>query len=255
MSRLITAALVLLIAVGSLLGAAAWNRGGAPQFIVLTERELALPWSWENGSRDDDAADLRLTFRWQSRDDAQDARVWLSDTTLAALGFGTGLPPGAPGAEQVYGRSLPRLAWVAFEYDGPAWRLEEQRRAVANAEGHLAAVHRWSRLVPIDAGLDPAPLRLRHRGTSTVVMRAVVEMRYVADAKTGPSVWGWVPRLVPNDVAVPFHLRERLRGLRQPRSEAPSHEAQAAPVAPRYDVLLGVGRLGAVWIADLNVKN
>ena len=126
MSRLIVAALVLLLGIGSLFCAAAWNRGGDSQSIELTERELELPWTSENGRADADA-ELRLMFRWQLRAEPQDARVWLSEVTLRALGFGSGLPAGAPEAALVYGRSLPRVAWVAFEYDGPAWKTIEQR--------------------------------------------------------------------------------------------------------------------------------
>ncbi len=163
MSRLVVAALVLLIGIGSLLGAAAWNRGGDPQFIELTERELELPWTWENGRSDDDA-ELRLAFRWQLRAEPQDARVWLSDVKLRALGFGTGVPAGAPEAELVYGRSLPRVAWVAFEFDGPAWRLIEQRRATSSPDRHFADLGAASHLVPVDAGPDPEPLRRRHAG-------------------------------------------------------------------------------------------
>jgi hypothetical protein len=254
MSRLIVAALVLLTGVGSLLGAAAWNRGGEPQFIELTERELELPWTWENG-RDDDDAELRLAFRWQLRSEPQDARVWLSDVTLRALGFGTAVPVGAPDAAQVYGRSLPRIAWIAFEYDGPAWRLIEQRRAMAAPERYAADPAAESRLVPIDAGLDPAVLRRRHAARTTVVMPAIVHMRYAMDPAQGPSVWAWVPELVSNDVSVPYHLRERLRGVRQHggRESSNAGGAAAAPM-PRYDVRLGVGRLGAVWIEDLRVR-
>lgn len=256
MSRLVVAALVLLTGIGSLLAAASWNRGGQPQFIVLTERELELPWTWENGRADDDA-ELRLAFRWQLRAEPQDARVWLSDVTLRGLGFGTGVPAGAPEAAQVYGRSLPRVAWVAFEYDGPAWQLIAQRRALASPDRRLAEPGATSHLVPVDAGLDPEVLRRRHADRAAVVMPAIVHMRYAMDPAQGPSVWGWVPQLVSNDVSVPYHLRERLRGLRRPERAMPGADGTApeASMAPRYDVKLGVGRLGAVWVADVRVRD
>ena len=74
MSRLIVAALVLLLTVGALFAAAVWNRGGDVQSIVLTERELALPWGWPS-----DDVDQRLRLQWQRRDEPQDARLWLPD--------------------------------------------------------------------------------------------------------------------------------------------------------------------------------
>ena len=256
MSRLVVAALVLLIGIGSLLAAAAWNRGGQPQFIELSERELELPWTWENG-RDDDDAELRLAFRWQLRAEPQDARVWLSDVTLRTLGFGTGVPAGAPEAELVYGRSLPRVAWVVFEFDGPAWKLIEQRRTTSGIDRHVAGPGAASRLVPVDAGLDAAALRRRHADRTVVVMPAVVHMRYAMDPAQGPSVWGWVPQLVSNDVSVPFHLRARLRGLKRAvrRVAGADGAAAEARLEPRYDVKLGVGRMGFVWVEDLRLRD
>jgi hypothetical protein len=254
MSRLVVAALVLLAAIGSLLGAARWNRGGNPQFIELTERELALPWSWENG-HDDDDAEVRLSFRWQPRSEPQDARVWLTDVTLRTLGFGVGVPAGALEAAVVYGRSLPRVAWVAFEFNGPAWRLIEQRRATTDVERHFGTASGASRLVPVDAGLEPDVLRRRHaQGANVIVMPGIVHMRYTMDAARGPSVWGWVPELVSSDVSVPLHLRERLRNLKPvsaSRPPADTPHGETAEWLPRYTVKLGVGRLGAAWIEEI----
>jgi len=63
--------------------------------------------------------------------------------------------------------------------------------------------------------------------------------------------------LVSNDVSVPFHLRDRLRGLKRPvRSVTdPDGVAPGARVEPRYDVKIGVGRLGAVWVEDVRVRD
>ena len=257
MSRLVVAALVLLIGIGSLLGAAAWNRGGDPQFIELTERELELPWTWENGRADDDA-ELRLAFRWQLRAEPQDARVWLSDVKLRALGFGTGVPAGAPEAELVYGRSLPRVAWVAFEFDGPG--VETHRAEAGDVQ---APIGTSPTLAPpaTSCPWTQVPIRSRcaavMRAVPAVVMPAIVHMRYAMDPAQGPSVWGWVPQLVSNDVSVPYHLRERLRGLKRRvlRVNGADGAAPEARMEPRYDVKLGVGRLGAVWVEDVRVRD
>lgn len=232
-SRLVVAALVLLLSLGSLLGAARWNRGD-PRFIVLSERELALP-GVGSGTR---FGELRLAFRWAARDDALDARVWLPDGRLNALGFRTDVVPTAPGAALVYGRSLPRDAWVAFELDGPSWRVIAQRRAVAGSERGDEPSDAPSRLVPIDASLDPEALRRRYTGQPVVVLPAVIEMRYEYHPLRGASVWGEVARLVSPDVSVPVHLRGRLTAQHR---------------RPTYEVVLGVGRLGAVWVQDLRI--
>ncbi|MDH4066813.1 MAG: DUF4824 family protein, partial [Acidobacteriota bacterium] len=162
MSRLFVAALVLLASIGGLLGAASWNRGGTPQVIVLTERELGLLPSFVPG-RNGDAGPIRLAFRWHPRDDPQESRLWLNDLTLRNLGFNTGLPAGAPDAKWFYGRSLPRVAWVAFEYDGPAWRTIE-RRGQTMGGGVRGPERAPSRLVPVDAAPDLDALRRRYAG-------------------------------------------------------------------------------------------
>ncbi len=242
MSRLIVAALVLLATIGALVGAAAWNRSGDVQSLELTERELWLPWiGWRYESNEVES-DLRLAIQWQPRDDPQEARLWLTDAKLEAMGFSTGVPAGAPEAAEVYGRSLPRVAWVAFEFDGPAWRQMAPALAMTLKSDELA---QQSRLVPIDAGPERAPLVDRHRGAPVIVLPAIIRMRYRADPQRGPSVWGVVERLALGDVSVPSALREPLRQFRT-RDRVPFAEPVPAP-APRYRVLLRVGPLGA-WV-------
>jgi hypothetical protein len=257
MSRLIVAALVLLCAVFGLLGVAAWNRSGEPQALTLTERELTLPATWENGRGDDDA-ELRLRFVFEPRDDPQDAKTWLTDGRLRELGFSTAVAPGSSEAEQHYRRQLPRLAWVAFEYDGPEWQRIEQRRAMTAGERDRRV---WwpvgrSRLVPIDAALDSETLLRRHEGRRVLAMPAVVEMRYRMDRKQGPAVWGRVARLVSDSVVVPAPLRTRLVGVkpfgREPAPGWRPGELLPDPEAPRYEVGLRIGRLGSPWIADVH---
>jgi hypothetical protein len=245
-SRLVVAALVLLLTVGALFGAAVWNRGGETQAIELTERELSLPGAgWRYESREAEPP-LRLQLRWQRRDDPEEARVWLTDVKLRELGFGIGVPPGAPEAEGFYGRSLPRLGWVAFELDGPAWRQIEQRLLVKPGELDAA---RASRLVPIDAAPTAGVLLRRYAGRPVVVLRAVMGMRYRADARRGPSVWAVIERLVTDEVSVPYALRSPLRRLRA--SDATPFTPESPPPQPRFHVRLRVGRLGALWIESV----
>jgi hypothetical protein len=249
MSRLVVAAVVLLLTVGGLFGAAAWNRGHDVQTIVLSERELALPWSWPSAR-----SGTRLRFEWQSGSEPQDGRGWLTEVKLRELGFTMDVPAGAPEAEHFYGRSLPRLASVAFEMDGPAWRTLEQRLEMA------AAANRFqprpgdrSHLVPIDAAPQPDALRRRYQGQPVVVLPAVIQLRYRTTPTEGPSVWGEVTDLVAREVTVPASLRHRLpAGPR--RALTPQDPSGVRPTeleAPRYTVELRVGRLGAVWVEDI----
>jgi len=249
MSRLVVAALTLLLTVGALFGAAAWNRGGDVQSIVLTERELALPWNWPNAD-----GPPRLRFEWERRTEAQDARLWLTDLKLRELGFTTGVAAGAPEAEQFYRRSLPRLAWVAFEMDGAAWRAIEQRLSMTSAATRFGTLPRdRSHLVPIDAGPDLDTLMRRYPNQPVVVLRAVVEMRFQASPKEGPSVWGEVTSLVTSEVTIPAALRGRLPATAR-RSTSPPDPSGQTPAAledPRYEVELRVGRLGTAWVHDV----
>lgn len=252
MSRLVVAALVLLLAVFGLLGTAAWNRGGTPQLITLTERELALPWTWEN-SPEDDGPELRLRFDWERRSEPQDARAWLTEGRLGEIGFDMLLPPGGPAAENFYGRMLPRVAWAAFELDGSEWRAIAQRRAVtAEANGTRFDLNAASRLVPIDVARDAATLIRRHAGRPVIVMRVVVDVQYRNIPSSGPVVWGRIARLVSDEVSVPQRLRSRLDGLPR-RQPSPRREGAPPPGAPppRYEVDLAIGRLGAPWIVDV----
>ncbi len=255
MSRLVVAVIVLLSTVFGLLGTAVWNRGGTPQFITLTERELALPWTWTN-ERDDDDAELRLRFEWEHRaDDPRDARAWLTDSRLADIGFSLLVPAGAADAARFYNRMLPRLAWAAFELDGPAWRAIAQRRLVTAADDPRRVDPSASRLVPIDVAPGAATLRHRYEGQAVVVMPVVVEVRHDDRPGQGPMVWGQIVRLVAETVSVPPRLRSRLAGLGQPPRSIPAEwkpgDTIPEPPAPRYDVDLGVGRLGAPWIQDV----
>lgn len=241
MSRLVVAALVLLITMAGLVGAAAWNRSGDVQSITLTEKEVRLPWSgWRYEWKGDEPA-LRLGLNWFSRDDPQDARLWLTDAKLQEIGFATGVPAGAPDAREFYGRSLPRVAWVAFEFNGPAWRQIEQRLQMQRKDNTIGPEYQ-SRLVPVDAGLDREALFRRYASSPVLILQAVIGIRYSDDATRGPSVWGTVEGLAVDEVSVPLALRGPFKPL---RSQNPTPFAPPfPPPLPRYSVTLGAGALG-----------
>jgi hypothetical protein len=253
MSRLIVAGLTLLCSVLGLLGAAAWNRAEQRQVMTLTERELSLPFTWENGAEDDDA-ELRLRLGWVERDDPLDARNWLTDDRLMQLGFSLGVIASAPEAARFYTRAVSRLGWVAFEYEGPAWRAKEaQRETTREVERSRWTGVERSRLVPIDAALDRETLASRFRDQRVLILPAVFDIRWV-NRPGGAVVWGRLESVVPQEVSVPTSLRDRLRGFGQPRIEPqPDRSATVAPpvIPPRYDVDVAVGRLGTPWVLDV----
>src|SRR5262245_6589082 len=107
---------------------------------------------------------------------------WLTTDKLAALGFDVSAPAVVE-SRTFYDHQRPRRAFVALEFDGPAWQdfvrdlhrrqatrarqLEEVRRGERDASAvteraDLSDAKReqsTSRLVPIDASIDPAALR------------------------------------------------------------------------------------------------
>jgi hypothetical protein len=245
--RLLVPLAALLLTIGGLLGFAAWNRGETRGRLTLTERELTLPWQWRNPTQDDDA-ELRLGIDWQRRGSALDERAWLTDDKLREMGFDVHVPAGAPEAERRYRHALPRIGWVVLEYDGPAWREIEQRRRLKEDPALPRPAVEPSRLVPIDAGADREALARRHATAATLIVPAVIRLMWVPAESGGPMMYGYVERLVVQEVTVPKRLRNALAAYRA-TSTTPRTPASEPPA--RFEVDLAVGRLGFPWVTDV----
>ena len=132
-TRVAIPALIVMIAVVSLVGAAQWNRSGEPRLTVtLTERELpviALP---APEAAEDPGVRLPITFEY--RLEPLDSRNWLPESRLREIGYFFNVPVGSPDAADEYDNVPPRVAWIAFELDGPAWREIERRRGLTPEE-------------------------------------------------------------------------------------------------------------------------
>ena len=149
----------------------------------------------------------------------------------------------APDAELAYGRALPRIGWVVFEYGGPAWQDIERRRQVPSAhERHRPPIDP-SRLVPVDAGPDLDALAARYP-SGHLIVRATIGLRYLRPDQQGPLVYGVIERLHPAAVTVPLGLHDRLAGLTRDQRVGTTRP-------PRYEVDLGVGRLGVPYVRDI----
>ncbi|MBZ5724957.1 MAG: DUF4824 family protein [Acidobacteriia bacterium] len=160
---LMVAAAVVIAANAAALLSAARNRAGTPDTVMeLTERELGLEYQNEQ----DSGVSVRLSYSLNYADPTP----WLGPHGLAALGFDTRLPD----------RQLPRHAYVAFEYDGSAWRKFSAGRKPEEIAG-------LSHLCPIDAARTGAELRRRHpdRG-SVLILPCTIDARgYIRDVLTG----------------------------------------------------------------------
>jgi hypothetical protein len=245
-TRIALPALTTMIVVAAFVALAGWNRSGEPRLVItLTERELALPWTRQTAPGDDPGLQLRMEIT--HRGEPLDARNWLPEARLRALGFPLNIPLGDPTAEESY-RDVPaRITWVALEYDGPVW-LDIQRRAALRAEADRHGPR--SRLVPVDAALDAPTLHSKYP-TGHLIVRAVIALSYIDARNGGPLVYGWVRALVPSTVTVPKHLRSVLDGLSRADVRAERTANQQVDVTPRYEADLAIGRLGLPYIRGL----
>jgi hypothetical protein len=238
MTRIAIPALVVMMAVAAYVGAAGWNASGEPRLeITLTERELRLP--RQAGAPGDDPG-VRLRIAYEARYDPLDAFNWLPESRLREIGFSFHVPVGAPQAAEAYDHVPARMAWVAFEYDGPQWREIDRRRALRsdNREPRPPS-EAPSRLVPVDAGADFDQLRRRY-ASGHLILRGVIGLTYVSPENGGPLVHGTLREVVPHTVAVPHEFQTLLRDVR-PRPVKGVTE-------PRYEVDVAVGRLGLPYV-------
>jgi len=164
------------------------NRSGGREPMELTQREVSL------GGGSDQNSGMTAWLTW-SRDDERGER-WLTPQKLAALGFELP-PPISASTWREYTRQLPRRAYIVLEL-----RESQPTR---------------SRLVPIDAGLDPNDLAARYpNGRTHLITAGVVALQARGGSQVTPVVDGYLVGLDPRGIHVPTELAERLRQGRRP---------------------------------------
>jgi len=158
----------------------AWsNRRGTPDAeVVLTQRELSVISNWTETS----SVVLRLDWRhWNYVNQDSGSTAWFTEEKLRQLGFDVHVPANAPDAPRLYANQPPRQVYIALEYNGPAWErwwtnyVASQTKATPGApampDERLRNVEAtMSRLMEIDAGLDPAALRQAHPNRQQVII-------------------------------------------------------------------------------------
>lgn len=242
MSRIAAPALVAMLMVVGFVAAAGYNAASDPRLsIVVTEREL--PLALTVASEGDDPG-VHLQIAYQGRYDPLDSRNWIGDARLREIGFALQVPVGSPQAIAAYDRVPPRLAWVVFEYDGPAWREVARREELRAGLTAGMPIHLRSRLVPVDAGADFDALRQRYP-SGHLIMRAVIGLSYQADASSGRLVHGTLRAIVPERIAVPKRLRATVDQL----------SADSAGTDPRYEADLAIGALGVPYLRALRLRH
>jgi len=231
------------------------NRRGEPDAVVtLTERE----WPTASVSERNTARELNWTTGryayWQGL-------PWLDASKLAALGFDTTMPPSAYKVDAFYSRQLPPRVFAVYEFDGEAWRKSLDERTSAGADRRSADPNlaraaadqleseriSGSRLVPIDAGLDPDALRRAYPDRSRfIIVPAVVNIRVGFGRRTPPAiaprVLSGTVRAVTTTLVVPREFRAALE-----RAESRPSDRGAA----RYSVTIAYGRRHEPWIVAI----
>lgn len=255
---LILSALALLMAVNALvLAGVAWNRSGEPEAVlVLTERELRLPW---HGIRQGENSGVSLTL---ARPDQ--SLDWLDETRLASLGFNIErLLNVALGR----GESQERDIWAVLEFDGPAHQqrlaeqaerivmaragLEEGRTSPVQVQSAETALERMqtadSRLLIIDAGLDAAELRQRYpdRGQYAIVRAQARANIWRSERDVPLQVRGWITRIEPGQIHLPRQFHAALEELTPERSR---HGVEP----PRFSAEVHFGRRYEPWVVGIS---
>jgi len=251
-ASLVAAAAILLVADAFALIHARWNRLGPPETdITLTERELPLGY---NADEEDTSVTLDLRWMdisWEAFGQEQGPR-WANPDILRELGFDTSVPPSDPRAIEFYNRQRPRRAFVALEYDGPAWqthvkdtaRQAREQGSGAQARLPLHTHDGETRLIVVDAGSAVARLRRRHPDRHSVmivpaVVRITLELaaRANGDQPARPARLSAAVQQIPASIHVPEPLSDLFRRW------------QRNPSQIKYRVRLLYGAENEPWVA------
>jgi hypothetical protein len=265
---LVAAISVILIANALALIHAVRNRAGSPEAeVTLTQKEL----QYLNRAPSDDDSGVSLILKWTDPDrfpfpQMDSSGNSLDQQKLESLGFDCSVKPEGADAPRFYERQRPRRAYVALEYDGPAWQawfaayglvIREQQtgnRIYNNLTE--SGLNGSSHLVTIDADLDAGKLRARHPDrASVVILPAVVGITIVNFPYPG----------MPRNPGRPARLRGNIREMStsihiaRPFSDAFRRLGLPRSATPRRDLLYRVHlRYGASlepWVTGVEFTN
>lgn len=213
-----------------------WNRASQGQIIELTDRELQQDYQYEENS----GIDLRLTATYPfypPKEEPPDTS-WLDAPKLRELGFS---------AEDldISGRRAEwpvRAAYVAFEYDGPAWQaIADLQRSQPYPPA--AYIEHESRLAPVDAAASPEPLLAKYgRDGKHIVLRATVQPQRIP-RRSDSIIQGQVVEILSSAIHVPVPEATVLRNL---PAATPTGTEQS-----RYRVRLAYGARFEPWIVSI----
>jgi hypothetical protein len=226
-SGVLAAAAVIVVTNGVVLMDMARNRAGQPiETIQLTERELPLNF------RDKENTGVAVRLNWP-RFPFSDDFSRLDQTKLEGLGFDC-----ARAIRDSQHPVLPRPAFLAFEYDGPAW---ERWQKSAQQPNHptLPQPEMYSHLIPIDAATTPEPLQRKYPDSGRyLIVRGVVQLSVITSSQGNPQLLPSISEVLPGSIHVPPPLSDALDNLAGPSNNA----------GPRYTLTLSYGQHFEPWL-------
>lgn len=279
LKTLAAGALLILLANAVALTGVYLNRSGEPESrLVLSQRELSLPWDWHGGMENSGLA-LGLAWRVGAAQGSEyyggygfsgGTPEWLDEARMAALGFDTRGWASDDGTRRRFERALPRDVLLVLELAGPSWqralerarenaaRHEAARLANADSKEFIAkAKHAQeqlereetvgSRLFAIDAGLDRAALRARYPDRSRYLILKATVRPQVVSADKARRVGGYVSGLGVSQINVPFALRPALEPALRNRNRTAKE-----PAIP-FEATVAFGQRLEPWLESVRV--
>ena len=262
-SLIAAVAIILLANLFAILHGVRNRLGPVDAEVTLTRREL---WHLHRPASDDDSG-VTLRLNWTDPNSffppvsTDNPLIWLDRSKLTALGFDCRMDPSSKDAGSFYQRQQPRQVYAAFEFNGRTWRAWVASNARAAAEQkseqkdparvfpYMGNTKDQSRLIAIDADLNPDTLRARHPDRqSVIIVPAVVAMSL--DYYSGnpnpprpPRILGRIQQ-IQTSIHVP---RPYSDGFRNP------HIDEQGPDNPdgTYRVKLRYGASHEPWVAGV----
>jgi hypothetical protein len=278
---LILAAVLVLVVNAFVLIGVAYNRSGNPDSqVVLTERELRLPYYLWRSDRENTGIWLNLDWnRYEyilPEEGTHDPYAWFDKTMLQSLGFVCTLSAENPKAPDYYYRLLPRRVYAVLEIGGRAWNdwksiqeeklaaLEEKRKAGRTPEkeyrkerGRIESILKNSpRLFVVNVAKEPESLRLRYPDRRHyIITPALAGVHLVSssdesDNKTPKRIQGYVKEILIDRIHVPLSMRIPLETVLKDKADKRGEDSRK-----HYEVTLRYGKRYEPWIVEIKLLN
>lgn len=223
---LLVAAAVILVTNGVVLTEVARNRSGGPiETIQLTERELPLNF------REKENTGVEVRLNWRRFSLGADEFSWLDRPKLEGLGFDY-----MRAMQDPLHPPLPRPAFVALEYNGPAWEkwLNSTQRS---KQPFGTQPEMYSRLFPVDVASTPEVLLRKYPDRAKyLIVIGMVQLSPIT-RQGHLQLLSSISQLLPDSIHVPLPLSNPL-----------SLVVGTDPASPRYTLTLSYGRSFEPWL-------